>query len=200
MGASEPAGQTADQEIAHDRFLPWIAAERAFRALVLLAVGIVLVTHPHANWGEEVTRLAEKLGQNPRGNWIKRIIDRINRLHADKNTIFGIAALGYAVLEGVEAYGLWTRKRWGEWLTVLATSLFFIPEVWELTKSASVLKVGALLANVVIVAYLLRRLRRSHARMAPAAGQSSPAEVAPLEADHRDGGQHQAEDPQDDQA
>jgi len=183
MHASEPA----DQEIAHDRFLPWIAAERAFRGLVLLAVGIVLVTHPHTNWGEEVTRLAEKLGQNPRGNWIKRIIDRINRIHADKNTIFGVAALGYAVLEGVEAYGLWTRKRWGEWLTVVATSLFFIPEVWELTKSASPLKVGALLANIVIVAYLIWRLRRSHERMASAASPSLPAEVAPLEADHRDG-------------
>ena len=182
-----PAGQSADQEIAHDRFLPWIAAERAFRAVVLLAVGIVLVTHPHTNWGEEVTRLAEKLGQNPRGNWIKRIIDRINKIHADKNTILGIAALGYAVLEGVEAYGLWTRKRWGEWLTVLATSLFFIPEVWELTKSATPLKVGALLANIVIVAYLLWRLRRSYGHRGAPGSRSSAAEVASLQAGDRDG-------------
>ncbi len=187
MPDSQSLDQPADEQIAHDRFLPWIAAERAFRALVLLAVGIVLVTHPHTNWGEEVTRLAEKLGQNPRGNWIKRIIDRIEKIHADKNTILGIAALGYAVLEGVEAYGLWTRKRWGEWLTVVATSLFFIPEVWELTKSASPLKVGALLANIVIVAYLVWRLRRSHEQAATAGDPPLAAEVAPLQADDRDG-------------
>jgi uncharacterized membrane protein (DUF2068 family) len=74
--------------------------------------------------------------------------------------VFGIVALGYGVLEGAEAYGLWMRRRWGEWLTVLATSLLFIPEIWELSKNASPLKVGALLVNIAVVAYLIRRLRR----------------------------------------
>jgi uncharacterized membrane protein (DUF2068 family) len=43
-------------------------------------------------------------------------------------------------------------------LTVIATSLLLIPEVWELTKSTTPLKVGALLVNLAIVAYLLVRL------------------------------------------
>ncbi len=150
----------AAPSIRKDRLLPWIAAERAFRGVVLLAVGIVLVTHPHADWASEISRLAEHLGLDPKGNWIKRVIDKVSKIHADQNVVFGIAALLYAVLEGAEAYGLWTRKRWGEWLTVVATSLFFIPEIWELAKSASLLKVGAILANVVIVAYLIWRLRR----------------------------------------
>ena len=47
---------------------------------------------------------------------------------------------------------------WGEWLTVIATSLLMIPEVWELTKSTTFLKVGALLVNIVVVLYLLWRL------------------------------------------
>jgi uncharacterized membrane protein (DUF2068 family) len=161
MPDAPPAGTPQDTELGRDRLLPWIAAERAFRAIVLLAVGIVLVTHPHANWGNEIARLAGKLGQDPKGNWIKRIIEKVSKIHANEDLIFGIAALAYGVLEGVEAYGLWTRRRWGEWLTVLATSLLFIPEVWELTKSASLLKVGALLANAAIVAYLVWRLRRS---------------------------------------
>jgi uncharacterized membrane protein (DUF2068 family) len=168
MPAATPTKSPATPEIAHDRLLPWIAAERALRAVVLLAVGIVLVTHPHANWGNEIARLAEKLGQNPKGNGIKRIIEKVSKIHAHQDLIFGVAALAYGVLEGAEAYGLWNRKRWGEWLTVLATSLLFIPEIWELTKSASVLKVGALLANAAIVAYLLWRLRGSRAHDAPA--------------------------------
>ncbi len=48
-------------------------------------------------------------------------------------------------------------------LTVLATSLLLIPEAWELTKSISLLKVGGLLVNLLIVGYLLWRLRRSAA-------------------------------------
>jgi len=169
MPSAAPAATEAETEPAGDRLLPWIAAERAFRAVVLIAVGIVLVTHPHADWGSEIARLAEKLGQDPKHNWIKRIIDKLSRIHANEDLVFGVAGLTYGLLEGVEAYGLWNRRRWGEWLTVLATSLLFIPELWELTKSASLLKLGALAANAVIVAYLIWRLRRSRA---PAAASS----------------------------
>ena len=144
----------------HDRLLPWIAAERTVRAILLLGVGIALVSHPHANWAGEIANLAEHLGLDPKDNWIKRIIDKVSRINAHQDLVFGVVALAYGVLEGVEAYGLWRRRRWGEWLTVLATSLLLIPEVWELTKSASLLKVGALLLNLAVVAYLLWRLRR----------------------------------------
>jgi uncharacterized membrane protein (DUF2068 family) len=149
-----------------DRLLPWIAAERAFRAVLLVAVGIVLLTHLHENWASDVTDLARKGGLNPKGNWIQRILHDAAKLNASKAFLFGIVALGYAALEGTEAYGLWNRRRWGEWLTVLATSLLVIPEVWELTKSATLLKVGALIVNVAIVAYLLVRLRATSAQSA----------------------------------
>jgi uncharacterized membrane protein (DUF2068 family) len=114
---------TSSTEIKKDRLLPWIAAERAFRAVVLLAVGVVLVSHPNANWAHEITRLAQHLGLNPQGNWIKRILHAAARIHTSQNVLFGAVALGYAVLEGAEAYGLWRRRRWGEWLTVIATAL-----------------------------------------------------------------------------
>lgn len=143
-----------------DRLLPWLAAERSFRALVLLAVGIVLVSHPHANWAGEVSRVAQDLGFDPKDNWVRRIIEKVSKIHAHQDLVFGVAALAYGALEGVEAYGLFARRRWGEWLTVVATSLLLIPEVWELTKSATPLKIGALLVNLLIVAYLLWRLRR----------------------------------------
>jgi uncharacterized membrane protein (DUF2068 family) len=146
---------------SHDRLLPWIAAERTFRAVVLLAVGIALVTHPHANWASDIAHLAEHLGLDPKENWIQRIIDDVSKIHTNQDLLFGLVAIGYGVLEGAEAYGLFKRRRWGEWLTVVATSLLFIPEVWELTKSASFLKVGAVVVNVAVVAYLLWRLRRA---------------------------------------
>jgi len=147
-----------------DRLLPWIAAERAVRAVVLIAVGIVLVTHPHANWATEIAHTAERMGLDPKGNWIKTVIEKVKKIHAQQDVVFGVAALVYGVLEAAEAYGLWTRRVWGEWLTVVATSLLFIPELWELTKSATFLKVGALLVNAAVVAYLVWRLRRAGRR------------------------------------
>lgn len=38
--------------LAHDRLLPWIAAERGLRAVVLVAVGVVLHSHTHSDWGQ----------------------------------------------------------------------------------------------------------------------------------------------------
>jgi uncharacterized membrane protein (DUF2068 family) len=153
-------GQPVHASDRHDRLLPWIAAERALRGLVLLAVGVVLLSHPHTNWASEISHLARQLGLNPNSNWIQRLIVKARKVGASQDTVFGAAALAYGALEGTEAYGLWRRRRWGEWLTVFATSLLLIPEVWELTKSVTPLKLGGLLVNLLVVGYLLWRLRR----------------------------------------
>jgi uncharacterized membrane protein (DUF2068 family) len=70
------------------------------------------------------------------------------------------------MLEGFEAYGLFRKRRWGEILTVVATALLFIPEVWELLARPSAFKVGALVVNAAIVVYLLYRLRSKDQRAA----------------------------------
>jgi uncharacterized membrane protein (DUF2068 family) len=157
----QPAGAAGAR---HDRLLPWIAAERTFRAIVLLGVGITLVSHPHANWASDVAHLAQHLGLDPKDNWVQRLMNDVGKIHTHQDLVFGVAAIAYGVLEGAEAYGLFKRRRWGEWLTVVATSLLFIPEIWELTKSATFLKVGAVIVNIAVVVYLLWRLRQPTAR------------------------------------
>ncbi|MGI8816582.1 MAG: DUF2127 domain-containing protein [Pseudonocardia sp.] len=71
--------------------------------------------------------------------------------------LWGFAAVFtfYAVLEGVEAVGLWYAKRWAEYLTFLATTILLAPEIYELTKHVTVLKVLAFVINLAVVAYLL---------------------------------------------
>jgi uncharacterized membrane protein (DUF2068 family) len=73
------------------------------------------------------------------------------------STLWGFAAVftAYAVLEGVEAVGLWYAKRWAEYLTFVATTVLLVPEVYELAHRVTVLKVLALVVNLAVVAYLL---------------------------------------------
>jgi uncharacterized membrane protein (DUF2068 family) len=178
--SSEDPGmrQSPRESERHDRLLPWIAAERAVRALLLVAVGMVLLSHPHANWASEISHLARRAGLDPNNNWIRRIIEKVKKIGVGQDTLFGAVALAYGALEATEAYGLWTRRLWGEWLTVLATSLLLIPEIWELTKSISLLKLGALLVNLLVVAYLLWRLRGS-ARLSPRRERPSKTRTGP---------------------
>lgn len=127
---------------------------------MLLAIGLVLITHPHTNWGQTITNLARHLGFDPSHNGIQKVIAKIRSISSNQYTVFGVIALAYGALEGGEGYGLWRRRRWGEYLTVIATSLLFIPEIYEIVKTPSALKVAALLLNIVVVVYLVLRLRR----------------------------------------
>jgi uncharacterized membrane protein (DUF2068 family) len=66
-----------------------------------------------------------------------------------------VAAGAYAVLEGVEAIGLWYQKRWAEYLTFVATIVFLPYEIYELTRTVSPVKIVALVVNLAIALYLL---------------------------------------------
>lgn len=145
---------------SQDRLLPLIAAERALRAFVLIAVGVVLASHVHTDWGKAVTDTARHLGFDPSRNGIQRLSGKAQALTPHKLMVYGLIALGYGILEAGEGYGLFRRKRWGEYLTIIATALLFIPEISELTKKPTALKMLALILNVVIVSYLVYRLRR----------------------------------------
>ncbi|WP_433803589.1 DUF2127 domain-containing protein [Actinomycetospora sp. CA-084318] len=69
--------------------------------------------------------------------------------------LVGTALAAYALLEGVEAIGLWRGRRWAEYLTLVATSVLLIPEIYELTVRVTPTKVVALVVNVAVVIYLL---------------------------------------------
>jgi uncharacterized membrane protein (DUF2068 family) len=68
---------------------------------------------------------------------------------------FALGLLAYALIELVEAVGLWLLQRWGEYFAVVATSCGLPLELYELTERITVVRVGALVINVGLVVYLL---------------------------------------------
>jgi uncharacterized membrane protein (DUF2068 family) len=82
-------------------------------------------------------------------------LDKLLSLSTTTLTALGIALLAYAVLEGVEAVGLWLTRRWAEYLTFVATTVLLPLEIYELAHKASVLKIIGFVINVAVVVYLL---------------------------------------------
>ena len=74
-------------------------------------------------------------------------------------TLLAIGLVGYALLEGTEGIGLAMRRRWAEYLTVVATGLLIPYEVYELVHRPTLFKFGALVVNVGVVGYLAWRKR-----------------------------------------
>ena len=94
----------------------------------------------------------------PVNNTSHGLLHDLQRLFAVSTTnlyLLGTAVAAYAVLEGVEAIGLWLGKRWAEYLTFIATIVFVPYEIYELTKSISALKIVTLVINLAIVIYLV---------------------------------------------
>jgi uncharacterized membrane protein (DUF2068 family) len=142
------------------RLLWLIALERTLRGLLLLAAGIYLLAKAGANFGSIANHIARRLELDPEHGWIRHLIDRLGRLKKHQVKVIGVLALGYAALEITEGVGLFYRKRWAEWLTVVATSLLIPLEVYELVRHPSWLKAGGVVVNALIVAYLVRMVRR----------------------------------------
>jgi uncharacterized membrane protein (DUF2068 family) len=117
-------------------------------------------------------------------------LDRLFTLHTGTLHALGAAVAAYAVLEGVEAIGLWYQKRWAEYLTFVATSAFVPLEVLELTKHVTPFKVTALIVNVAIVVYLLIAKRLFGIRGGAAADEAERARDVGWEALERTTPEH----------
>jgi len=69
-------------------------------------------------------------------------------------------AFSYAALCLVEGWGLVTQKSWAEYFTVILTTAALPWESYELVEKFEPYKVGLLLANIVVLVYLLWVLKR----------------------------------------
>jgi uncharacterized membrane protein (DUF2068 family) len=74
-------------------------------------------------------------------------------------SVLAIAAIAYALLEGTEGVGLAMRRRWAEYLTVIATGILIPYEAYEVVHHVTLFKVGALALNLAVVGYLAYRKR-----------------------------------------
>jgi uncharacterized membrane protein (DUF2068 family) len=73
--------------------------------------------------------------------------------------ITGVVVAAYAILEGVEAVGLWGGRRWAAYLTFVATVVLVPLEIYEISHKATALKAVTLVINLAIVLYLVTTKR-----------------------------------------
>jgi uncharacterized membrane protein (DUF2068 family) len=141
-----------------------LAAERAIRGVVLLLAAYAV--HRFEASQDSLQRLFDKdlpafrdLGNRLHidvdGSAIVRTARHLLTVKGRTLTLVAVLVAAYAVIELVEAVGLWKLKRWGEYFTVVATAAFLPLEVYELTEHVSVTKVAALVINAAAVVYLV---------------------------------------------
>jgi uncharacterized membrane protein (DUF2068 family) len=141
-----------------------LAIERAFRCVIflLVAVGVLEVRGSRERLQQALDRdlpllkpLANQIGWDPENSKLVRHIAHAFELSSSTLQWIAVGLAAYALIELIEAVGLWLMKRWGEYFAVIATSVFLPLEIYELTEKITALRLIALLVNIVAVIWLL---------------------------------------------
>jgi uncharacterized membrane protein (DUF2068 family) len=141
-----------------------LAIERAFRCVVFLAVaaGVFKVNGSRERLRHAFDQdlpllkpLANQIGWNPDNSKIIHSIAHAFSLSSSTLKWIALGLAAYALIELVEAVGLWLMQRWGEYFAVIATSVFLPLEIYELTEKITALRLFALVINIVAVVWLL---------------------------------------------
>ncbi len=146
----------------HDAFIKVIIFERIVKAAVLIALAIGLLvagrTGLLTSWADYAhDQLNLAAGSSLIVYLLLKVVIYIGNF--SHTTLLAIGAIVYALLEGTEGVGLAMRRRWAEYLTVIATGLLIPYEAYEVIHKVTLFKVGALLLNVAVVGYLAYRKR-----------------------------------------
>jgi len=156
-----------------------IAIDRALHCVLLAALAALLLVF--ASHVESLRRLFNRVVADYGGpgrirkHGLEHDLERLVTLQSGTIRLVALVAAGYAVLEGLEAIGLWFMKRWAEYLTFVATTALLPLEVYELTKRVSPFKIVALVVNLAIVLYLLWAKRLFGLRGGAAAEEAARA-------------------------
>ena len=65
------------------------------------------------------------------------------------------AALMYATVRFVEAYGLWKARAWAEWFALLSGAMYLPWEIIELLRRPTHVRWAIFVINLMIVIYML---------------------------------------------
>ena len=141
----------------------YLIFERGIKGVGLLVVAFYLFTHIGSGLDSLINRIIGQLDLDPGSNFLKEAIyDLVLRFVGISQTSLVALAVGsflYGVIESAESIGLILRRRWAEYLVILATAFFIPVEVVELARKPTLLKAAAFVINVVVVVYLVRRKR-----------------------------------------
>ncbi len=153
-------------ETKDNRLLRLIGIFKLVKAFALVAAGIgALHLLRDNNAAALITHLAERIGLNPGSRYLDLALAKVANIPPKDFRDLGIGSFVYAALFLTEGTGLLLMKPWAEWFTAIITSSLLPLELLEIYRRPTIAKVIVLLINVLIVGYLVMRIRnRRHVR------------------------------------
>lgn len=140
----------------HNKLLVLIAAYKLLQALFFVAIGVGVLHLLHKDVDDVLAQVAAALRFNPESRFVNFILDKASLVNDPLLVRIGAVAFGYAAISLLEGIGLYLEKAWGEYLTLIITASFLPWEVFEVFRRITLIRVGLLAVNVLVLLYLLK--------------------------------------------
>jgi uncharacterized membrane protein (DUF2068 family) len=137
-----------------------IAVFKFVKGAVLLALALGALTFLHKDVASEVQHWLDQVRIDPDNKFIGTLLSKLQLVHTKELKEISALGAGYAALFLTEGTGLLFRKRWAEWLTIVATSSLMPIEAYELIENFTAVRLFALLINAAVVLYLIYLVRQ----------------------------------------
>ena len=138
-----------------------IAVFKLVKGVLLVTVGIGALKLLHKDVAQTILHWVEVLRVDPDNRFIHGVLTRAFSISPKQLEATSIGTFIYAGLLLTEGTGLLLRKRWAEYFTIITTGGFVPLELYELSRHVTAAKIGVLIVNVAIVAYLVARVRKT---------------------------------------
>jgi uncharacterized membrane protein (DUF2068 family) len=131
-----------------------VAALEAAKGVLVVAAGLGLLSLLHHDVQRAAESVVRHLHLNPARHYPRVFIEAASHMTDTRLWLLASGACAYAVVRGVEAYGLWRARAWAEWFAIVSGAIYLPMEIYALFHHVTALKAGVLLVNVGIVAYV----------------------------------------------
>jgi uncharacterized membrane protein (DUF2068 family) len=141
-----------------------IAVFKLTKGLLLLAVGIGAIKLLHKDVSELATNWIAAIRVDPDNRLIHGLIAKLGLMNDHKLEEISLGSFFYSALLLTEGIGLWLKKRWAEYFTIIVTCSLIPLELYEIARRVTFTRIVILLINAAIVWYLFVQLRKGHGK------------------------------------
>ncbi|MEK7689289.1 MAG: DUF2127 domain-containing protein, partial [Deltaproteobacteria bacterium] len=140
----------------HETFLKIIIIEKFTLGIIAALLSFGVINLINKDMEVFTNQIVDYFDLDMDNRYIEAVITKIGMIK--NGTIIGvlIGIVSYALLNLAMGYGLHRRKRWAEWLTVIATALLIPFEIYEIIQEQTTIYIGVLILNCAIVYYLAK--------------------------------------------
>jgi uncharacterized membrane protein (DUF2068 family) len=131
-----------------------VAAYEASKGFLVMAAGLGLLSLVHHDVQRAAESVVRHLHLNPARHYPRVFIEAATRVTDTRLWLLASGAFAYAVVRGVEAYGLWRARTWAEWFAILSGGIYLPFEIYALIHHSTAMKAVVLLINVAVVGYV----------------------------------------------